>query len=279
MGEYTKFAPDAFESLVFNAGILAKTFDPTTGVVSDIIGSTTSGFSFNDTKTMLDLGEGIDGCPLGIKELQREDVDARDIHGTGTFVTANAAEIKSLMAGADSTTTGTMTKLTPRELAQADFEDAIWFISDYGKYNIGAGTAGFVAIKMKNVLNVGGFSLQTTNKDKGQFTFDYKAHRTMDNVNAIPYELYVKTGSATTQPGISLNSHVITIVKDATATLTATTIPSGATVTWTTSDNTKATVSNGVVTGEAAGSAIITASITQNGVTYNDTCTVVVTAS
>ena len=279
MGEYTKFAPDAFESLVFNAGILAMTFDPTTGVVSNIIGSTTSGFSFNDTKTMLDLGEGIDGCPLGIKELQREDVDARDIHGTGTFVTANAAEIKSLMAGADSVTTGTMTKLTPRELAQADFEDDIWFISDYGKYNIGAGTAGFVAIKMKNVLNVSGFSLQTTNKDKGQFAFDYKAHRTMDNVNAIPYEIYVKTGSATTQPGITLNAHVLTIAKDATATLTATTIPSGATVTWTTSDNTKATVSSGVVTGEAAGSAIITASITQSGVTYNDTCTVIVTAS
>ena len=63
-----------------------------------------------------------------------------------------------------------------------------------------------------------------------------------------------------------------------TFTLTARTVPSNATVTWSSSDSTKASVSNGVVTGEAVGTAIITASITQSSVTYNDTCTIIVEA-
>jgi uncharacterized protein YjdB len=61
-------------------------------------------------------------------------------------------------------------------------------------------------------------------------------------------------------------------------TLTATTVPAGETITWTSSDSTIASVDGGVVTGEGEGSAIITASITVDGVSYTDTCTVVVTA-
>ena len=55
--------------------------------------------------------------------------------------------------------------------------------------------------------------------------------------------------------------------------------PAGSTITWNSSATAKATVSDGVVTGSAAGSTIITASITDNGVTYSDTCTVVVEAA
>lgn len=279
MGEYSRFADDTFESIAFNAGILVKNFDPTTGVASNIIGSTNSGFNFTDTKSIIDYGEDIDGCPKNVQELQKEDVDERDIHGTGTFVSVNATRMKALMAGADSTTTSDITKLTPRELAQSDFEDAIWFISDYGQYNVGAGTAGYVAIKMKNILNVGGFSIQTTNKQKAQFAFDFKAHRKMANYKDIPYEMYIKQGSASQQPAVTLAPQEATIAVDGTVTLTATTVPASATVTWASSNESVATVSNGVVTGEGAGNCIITASITQSGVTYTSTTTIIVTAS
>lgn len=84
-------------------------------------------------------------------------------------------------------------------------------------------------------------------------------------------------GSAT--PSVLLNTHGITVEEDSTVTLTATTVPSGETVTWSTSDGDYATVANGVVTGVAVGSAIITASITVDSVTYTDTCTVVVKAA
>lgn len=70
-----------------------------------------------------------------------------------------------------------------------------------------------------------------------------------------------------------------TVVKDNTAKLKASVLPEGSTVTWASSDTTKATVDGGVVTGKAAGSAVISASITVGGVTYKDVCNVTVTAS
>ena len=55
--------------------------------------------------------------------------------------------------------------------------------------------------------------------------------------------------------------------------------PADATITWTSGTTAKATVdSNGVVTGKATGSSVITASITVGGTTVTDTCTVTVTS-
>lgn len=79
-------------------------------------------------------------------------------------------------------------------------------------------------------------------------------------------------------PSVSLDKSEVTVAPEATTTLTATTVPADATVTWTTSDATKATVANGVVTGVAEGTATITASITVDGTAYTATCTVTVTA-
>ena len=52
--------------------------------------------------------------------------------------------------------------------------------------------------------------------------------------------------------------------------------PLGATVTWASSDSTKATVANGIVTGVAAGTAVITASVSDGVNTYTDVCVVTV---
>lgn len=77
---------------------------------------------------------------------------------------------------------------------------------------------------------------------------------------------------------VKLDKKTATVAVEGTTTLTADKYPSSATVTWASSDSTKATVSNGTVTGVAAGTATITASITSNGKTYSDTCVVTVTA-
>ena len=84
---------------------------------------------------------------------------------------------------------------------------------------------------------------------------------------------------ATHQAGVELASHKLSLVEDDEHTLTALTYPAGATVTWTSGSSSVATVSDGVITAEGAGNTIITASITDSGVTYTDTCTVVVTAA
>lgn len=82
-----------------------------------------------------------------------------------------------------------------------------------------------------------------------------------------------------TEPSITLNKTELSLVADATETLTATTVPADAEVSWSSSDETAATVSDaGLVTAVAEGTATITASITVDGETYSDTCAVTVTA-
>lgn len=77
---------------------------------------------------------------------------------------------------------------------------------------------------------------------------------------------------------VRLDKSEATVAVEGTTALTAETYPSGATVTWTSSDSTVATVSSGTVTGVKAGTATITASITVNSKTYTDTCAVTVSA-
>lgn len=79
---------------------------------------------------------------------------------------------------------------------------------------------------------------------------------------------------------VELDKHTAEITAAAgdhhTVSLTATKVPSTASVTWASSDTSKATVSNGTVTGVAAGKATITAKITVDGVDYTDACEVTV---
>lgn len=78
--------------------------------------------------------------------------------------------------------------------------------------------------------------------------------------------------------GVSLNKNSVSLDVGDTETLTATITPSNATdkaVTWSSDDSTVASVSNGVVTAEAAGSATITVT-THDG---NKTATCDVTVS
>jgi len=84
--------------------------------------------------------------------------------------------------------------------------------------------------------------------------------------------------SRTVTPSIALNQATASVEAGETITLTATTYPADAVVTWSSNAETYATVSGGVVTGVAEGSAVITASIEVDGQTYTDTCTVTVTA-
>lgn len=188
--QFTQIPEDTFETLQMNAGILAKNFDPSTGTVADtdLIGATSGGISFADAITFIDLGEGIDNCPKNMMELKK--IDQREVTMSGTFVSVKAATAK-LLAIAD--VAGN--KITPRnDLATTDFSD-IWFIGDYSDKNTGT-TAGFLAIKLKNALNTSGFALQTGDKAKGQFAFTFTGHYSIDAQDTVPYEIYIKAGTA-----------------------------------------------------------------------------------
>lgn len=82
-----------------------------------------------------------------------------------------------------------------------------------------------------------------------------------------------------TVPTISLYESTATVAAEATKSLTVFVTPESANVTWTTSDENVATVSRGTVTGVAAGTATITASVTNDNVTRTASCVVTVTAA
>lgn len=78
-------------------------------------------------------------------------------------------------------------------------------------------------------------------------------------------------------PSVSVVPSNAAVAVGDTLQLQAITYPASASVTWTSSATTYATVdSNGLVEGKAAGSSTITASITVDGTNYTDTCTITV---
>ena len=95
-------------------------------------------------------------------------------------------------------------------------------------------------------------------------------------ITIAPTTVISQTQGGTETPGITLDEHTLNLGVGDTYTFNAVTVPAGKSITWASSATAKASVANGVVTGAAAGSAIITATISDGGVDYNDTCTVVV---
>ena len=192
--KYTKIPENTFKNLQLNAGVLLSSFNPASATATDesIIGATTGGINFTATPTYTDFGEDIDNCPKNMKELKK--LDSWEVKCSGTFVTFDTAVAKSLIGAADIGTSDT-TKVTPRnDLAQADFSD-IWIVGDYSDQN-GETNGGFVAIHMMNALSTGGFQIKTADKAKGQFAFEYTAHYSMSAQGTVPFEVYVKAGTA-----------------------------------------------------------------------------------
>lgn len=194
MARYTKIPSNAFKQIQINAGILLKSFTPATGTIeADAqIGATTGGINFTATPSYTDFGDDIDNCPKNMKELKR--LESWEVKATGTLVTLDTAAAKSLIGAADIDGTDA-TKVTPRnDLADADFAD-LWFVGDYSD-KTGATKGGFVAVHLMNALSTGGFQIQTSDKAKGQFAFEYTAHYSMAAQDTVPFEVYIKAGEA-----------------------------------------------------------------------------------
>lgn len=189
--KFTKIPETTFMKLQLNAGVLLSSFDPSSAEVEDtaIVGATSGGVNFTATPTYSDFGEDIDNCPKNVKELKV--LDMWEIGMSGTFVTADANSIKTLIGAADVETD----KIVPRnDLEDADFKD-LWWVGDYSDEN-GETNGGFIAIHMMNTLSTGGFAIQSSDNAKGTFAFTFTAHYSMDNQTEVPFEVYVKSGEA-----------------------------------------------------------------------------------
>lgn len=189
--KYTKIPETTFQNLQLNAGVLLSAFNPESATVANesIIGATTGGVNFTATPTFSDYGEDIDNCPKNMMELKK--LDAWEISMSGTYVTVDANAVKSLVGAADASGN----KITPRnDVLLSDFTD-IWWVGDYSDKN-GETNGGFVAIHMMNALSTGGFAIQSSDNGKGNFAFTYTAHYSMSAQDTVPFEVYVKAGTA-----------------------------------------------------------------------------------
>ena len=197
MAKFTQIPTDTFKKLQLNAGILTTEFDPATGelTASNIVGATSGGVSFEATPSFSDFGDDIDNCPKNTKELKK--LDSWEAKMSGSFVTMDTKAAVSVI-GTAAVASNDPTKVVPRNSVDAkDFKN-LWWVGDYSDVNddgSSAGKAGFIAIKLINALSTGGFKIQSGDKAKGTFEFEYTGHYSIENTDIVPFELYIKAGS------------------------------------------------------------------------------------
>lgn len=198
MAKFTQIPTDTFKKLQLGAGIITTEFDPAAGEIttSNIVGATSGGTAFEATPSFTDFGDDIDNCPKNTKELKR--LDSWEAKMSGSFVTMDTKAAVSVI-GTAAVASDDQTKVVPRNSVDAkDFKD-IWWVGDYSDVNedgSSTGKAGFIAIKLINALSTGGFKIQTGDKAKGTFAFEYTGHYSIEHIDTVPFEIYIKAGSA-----------------------------------------------------------------------------------
>lgn len=190
--KFTKIPEDTFRKLQLNSGVLATTFVPETGAfeTAGIIGATTGNLTFSAVPQLIDNADGINNAPRNMMELM--DIDYWDVNMSGAFITVDANVLGLLLPS--SVVNGVFTPAG--ELETSHFRE-LWWIGDYSDITDDT-NGGYAAIHMLNVLNTGGFRLQTADKGKGQFAFAFKAHYSLSDQSKIPFEVYLKAGTAGT---------------------------------------------------------------------------------
>lgn len=191
MGMFTKISSEAFDELQLDAGMLLNTFNPASPAApSDaaIICATTGGINASCVPTYSDFGEDVDNVPNNMKEFKHLDGWECKISTTG--LGTSPAAIKLALGAADIDGTDTSKIIPRRDLKQTDFAD-LWWVGDRAD-------GGFVAIKLKNALSTGGFTLQTTKNGKGQVSLELTGHVSASAQDVMPMEFYSVEGTSGT---------------------------------------------------------------------------------
>lgn len=192
--KFTKVKKTTPQELQLNAGIILKEFNPESPIVdsSAIFAATSGGVSFSDKIEFVDMFEDIDNMPKNTMEGKQ--IDSREVTLSGTFLTITPQIAKSLMAAGDISTSDA-THIIPRDtLTKEDFDD-FWWVGDYSDKN-GNTNGGYCAVHIMNALSTDGLNIQSGDKAKGQFSVVYTAHYSIENIDTVPYELYIKAGTA-----------------------------------------------------------------------------------
>ena len=183
MGKFTKIPEDTFQALQMDAGVILKTFDPDSpaaDITEDILCATTGGIQASCVPTYSDLGEDVDNCPVNMKELKH--LDSWECTMSFTSIGTSPALIKWTLGAADIDAQNPQKIIPRKDLEQTDFAD-LWWVGDRAD-------GGMVAIKLKNALSTGGFSIQTTKSGKGQLAVALTGHVSIEEQSEMPMEFY-----------------------------------------------------------------------------------------
>ena len=182
MGRFTVIPQNTFNALQMDAGVLLKRFDPANPAApadEDIICATTGGINPSCVPTYSDLGEDVDNCPNGMKELAH--LDGWECKVSTTSLGTSPELIRFSLGAADiNAETGAI--IPRKDLKQTDFSD-IWWVGDRAD-------GGLVAVRLINALSTGGFSLQTTKNGKGQIALELTGHVSINDQETMPMVFY-----------------------------------------------------------------------------------------
>ncbi len=182
MGRFTVIPQNTFNALQMDAGVLLKRFNPANPAApadEDIICATTGGINPSCVPTYSDLGEDVDNCPNGMKELAH--LDGWECKVSTTSLGTSPELIRFSLGAADiNAETGAI--IPRKDLKQTDFSD-IWWVGDRAD-------GGLVAVRLINALSTGGFSLQTTKNGKGQIALELTGHVSINDQETMPMEFY-----------------------------------------------------------------------------------------
>ena len=192
--KFEQIPTDAFNRIVFGAGVILTSFDPNDTVSkgtaldkSNILCITDGGVSITATPEYIDMADGLDNCPSNTKELKR--LKQYTVTMSGTAKTIDETMTNRLLGATteiDGTVSGLIGRKPAYEISSSDDFHELWWVGDYGATN-----GGFVAIKIINALSTGGFSLQSSDGDKGSFSFSFTGHYSIDNNSTAPIEIYM----------------------------------------------------------------------------------------
>lgn len=192
---YAQLPAEMQEALSTNAGMLLSTFDPADpgdkdDIRANILFATSGGVSVTCVATISDFGSDVDNCPKNTKELAQ--IDSWECKMSGTALTITADGIARNLGAADVTSEedSDVSEISPRMTINPDEFEEIWYVCKYGTND------GFIAVQMKNSFSTGGFSLQSGDKAKGQYAFDYTGYTSIDTPDEVPMKFYIKPSSA-----------------------------------------------------------------------------------
>lgn len=184
--KFVQIPEDTFKDLQLEAGVILKSFDPSSPTIANenIVCATTGGINVTAVPSITDLGEDIDNCPNNMIELAH--VDSWECTMGFTSLSINEAMIKLALLDVDKDTSSGM--MTPKSNVTMKDGGSIWWVGDLADGR-------FVAVELKHVANTAGLSLQTTKKGKGQMSYTLTGHYSLEAQDETPIGFYLSAAA------------------------------------------------------------------------------------